>query len=76
MHTADYEIQAPANVALFNIAQTCSDRWAQDDPQRLAMIQNTLDGLKLRHSTRYLQHHANRLAPASRFSVVQVVDAA
>lgn len=72
MHTADYEIQAPANGELFNIAHACCDRWAQDEPQRIALIQKNLDGSVVRYSFADLQRHANRLANALREQGVQV----
>jgi acetyl-CoA synthetase len=55
-------LEQPAPGGFFNIADACCDRWAQAEPERVALIQKNQDGSVTRCTYRTLQSCANRLA--------------
>ncbi|GGJ85577.1 AMP-binding protein [Pseudomonas matsuisoli] len=59
-----FSLESPAPEAFFNIADACCDRWAEREPDRVALLQKNSDGSVTQCTYRQLQASANRLANA------------
>lgn len=60
--------------AAFNIAEVCCDRWAEAEPDKLALVQKNADGSVQEYSYAHVQDRANRLANSLRGRGVQAGD--
>nr|WP_314876401.1 AMP-binding protein [uncultured Pseudomonas sp.] len=59
-----FECEKPGAGEFFNIGEACCDRWAEREPNRVALIQKNSDGSVARCTYLELQKAANRLANA------------